>query len=200
MKKISIRNLNCKKGRVPPESAAVIQSIFNRAGEYSKYYFGHSQNGHEVSEFFGFQPNPLVNEFTAYEILLEERVSISIGLIAVTYFPEIRQSYISLVLVDRRYRGLGIGSKAVKLLESMLEFESQYVSVKVNIAQQKAMDFWREQGFVAESNIPLSMSTVFTPTENHVRLVKRTSHPHAEAIIRLSEPAIPGNQSHSQTH
>lgn len=123
---------------------------------------------------------PITAEVTVYEVICEHKVSRSVGLIAIQYAPEIRQSIFALIVLDRRYRGMGIGNKALAMAETKLNPGSQYVSAIVSLSDHKALNFWKKCGYLPEAEFPTSINTTFFNQDmRYMRLVKETEdHSH----------------------
>lgn len=155
-----------------PEAIASVQNVFNYARDYSKKYFGHFSTGTEGVDFF--REQPFVENTSIFEIILSGSVGKSIGVISVHFIPWIRQSYISLLLIDDRYRGKGIGSLAVLKAESLMAPESKYVSLKISCHEGDAINFWHQLGYVPESELPDSVTSTIAVIPGAIRLVKRT--------------------------
>lgn len=173
--KVILRNFNCTREHVPVEAMDAIQSIFNGSGDFANSAFGHPCSGGEAVEFLRLQFRPATAVVNIYEVIHEDHIAKSVGIVATQFAPEIRQSIFSLFLLDSQHRGMGIGKLALTLAESELHPDSQFVSAVVSQSQPKALKFWASCGYQPEATLPMSMDPRFFHQDaNYVRLVKET--------------------------
>lgn len=173
-----LRDFNCTRGHIPVESIDAIQSIFNCSGDFTDLVFGHACTGGEAVEFFKILFGPATAEVKVYEIIHEDHIAKSVGVIAVQYAPEIRQSIFPLLLLDSQHRGLGIGHEALSMAEACLNPGSQYACAIVSLSNAKALNFWRSRGYLPETEFPMSInSKFFNQDTGYVRLVKESRNP-----------------------